>query len=183
MKHGESPRINAFTVLENGFDGMQSLENVAEIRAAVAFLGEKSAYDWWSSSFLSSSGAPFISPTFNSHTDLARLIGAIEAARRSHDAAIGVGRVFHLFRLPEMVEQDLHECLLGAAPKIPQATSQALEVLTRIAGSATESARGPMCLGPISMINDINSAARMAALYKVAFESGMPVFPYFSEST
>jgi len=80
-----------------------------------------------------------------------------------------------------MVEQDLHECLLGAAPKIPQTTSQALEVLTRIAGSAIESARGPVSLGPISMINNINSAVRMAALYKAAFESGMPVFPYFSE--
>jgi hypothetical protein len=34
-----------------------------------------------------------------------------EAAARVHDEYIGVGKVYHLFRLPEHIEQALHSSL------------------------------------------------------------------------
>jgi hypothetical protein len=47
----------------------------------------------------------FLNPIFASKTRMAQYHGVTEAACRVHDERIGVGRVFHLYRLPETIEQ------------------------------------------------------------------------------
>ena len=44
---------------------------------------------------------------FSKTSRLAQYHGVLEAARRLHDEHLSVGS-YHLFRLPEEVEQDLH---------------------------------------------------------------------------
>jgi len=90
---------------------MTYTQQIAMLRICVAFLGEKDQRDWWKSSFLSRSGEAFIAPIFPKTSILARINGASAAAQFVHDEHIGIGDVFHLFRLPENVEQDINQLL------------------------------------------------------------------------
>jgi hypothetical protein len=57
------------------------------------------------SGFLRRHAQAFLNPIFASKTRMAQYHGVTEAACRVHDERIGVGRVFHLYRLPETIEQ------------------------------------------------------------------------------
>lgn len=72
---------------------------VMRLRVAVGYLGEKDQNGWWTSSFLSPTSKPFLSPVFPRTFALAQLHGVTAAAAAVHDDRIGVGDVFHLFRL------------------------------------------------------------------------------------
>jgi hypothetical protein len=87
------------------------LQEIARLRMIVGFLGEKGQHNWWSSEFFSATAPAFLNPVFGKTTTLAQYHGVKESARRVHDEHIGVGRVFHLFRLPESIEQALFEML------------------------------------------------------------------------
>ncbi len=75
-------------------------KTIAELRVLVGYLGEKPQAGWWSSEFYSPSAAAFLSPIFNRSLFLAQYQGATAAAAKAHDDTIGIGRIFHLFRLP-----------------------------------------------------------------------------------
>jgi len=89
----------------------EHLENVAAMRAAVGFLGEKEQAGWWPSSFFGIGSTAFLSPLFPRTHFLAQCQGVTCAASRKHDERIGVGQVYHLFRLPEDIEQGIHHLL------------------------------------------------------------------------
>ncbi len=59
--------------------------NIAQLRSCVAFLGEKENHNWWSSSFLSSSGGAFLNPAPPQTSLLARVNRASAATRLVHD--------------------------------------------------------------------------------------------------
>ena len=87
------------------------LQAIVRLRVIVGYLGEKAQFDWWQSGFFTPSSAAFLNPVFARTSALAQYHGVKEAARRLHDEHIGVGRMFHLFRLPETLEQSLFEFL------------------------------------------------------------------------
>lgn len=87
------------------------IHEIAKLRTCVAFLGEKEQNNWWPCSFLSSSGAAFLTPVFPKTSLLARVNGASTAAQVIHDEYIGVGNVYHLFRLPENIEREIAQIL------------------------------------------------------------------------
>ena len=94
------------------------VENLAVLRAVVAYLGERDQFAWWQSAFFGAGSALFLSPIFARTQILAQCAGAGMAAARVHDEHIGVGGVYHLFRLPEEIERSLHGALqLGATCK------------------------------------------------------------------
>ncbi|MEI6263193.1 MAG: BrxE family protein, partial [Deltaproteobacteria bacterium] len=72
------------------------------MRLLVGYLGEKDQFNWWPTTFICSFSNLFLSPVFPRTTLLSQYHGILEAARRLHDERIGVGSVFHLFRLPEV---------------------------------------------------------------------------------
>jgi hypothetical protein len=80
---------------------------IASLRLLVGFLGEQSQFNWWSSSFFAANSRAFLSPVFSKTALIAQWQGVKEAASRVHDEPIGVGAVYHLFRLPEHIEQTL----------------------------------------------------------------------------
>jgi hypothetical protein len=57
-------------------------------------------------------------PVFGANIMQARYQGIVEASKRVHDERIGVGRVFHLFRLPETTEQRLFDSLSSKEGKV-----------------------------------------------------------------
>jgi hypothetical protein len=73
----------------------------------VGFLGERAQFAWWPTAFYEASSRLFLEPVFSKTSRLAQYHGVLEAARRLHDEHLSVGS-YHLFRLPEEVEQDLH---------------------------------------------------------------------------
>ena len=73
---------------------------ISELRVLVSYLGEKGQANWWGSEFFSNTATAFLGPIFNRSLFLAQYQGATAAAAKVHDEAIGVGRIYHLFRLP-----------------------------------------------------------------------------------
>jgi hypothetical protein len=157
-----------------------SLSLLLKVRLLVGFLGERAQFGWWPTAFYEASGRLFLEPVFPKTTRLAQYHGVIEAARRVHDEHLSVGS-YHLFRLPEEMEQDLH-ALLQAEPDnlfsagFCQDKSVALDDLRSVASDAKSNVSGPVSIGKVEEIN--NHIQKIAAVYHSAFNSGAPSFPY-----
>jgi hypothetical protein len=73
------------------------------LRIAVAYLGEKEQFAWWSTRFLGSTGRRFLEFIYPRSAFAAAVTSASEAAKTFHDFRIGKGRIYHLFRLPHLL--------------------------------------------------------------------------------
>jgi hypothetical protein len=160
-------------------------KTIAELRVLVGYLGEKGQNNWWGSEFFSTTATAFLTPIFNRSLFLAQYNGAMAAAAKVHDEAIGVGRIYHLFRLPIGLEQASADALNEAAFVQTVQTKLASRelALTRLAELAdkTEFASpGPVSLGHLSQ--DLKpELQRAAGFYCAAFTSGIQTFPYVRE--
>ncbi len=160
---------------------MTECRDILKLRILVGYLGEQSQSDWWPSSFLSRSGDAFISPVFGKSSGVAKAVGVTEAARRTHDAAIGIGRAFHLFRLPETREQDIHRDLIASGNlETPESAEAALRELAELGGRNVPVKPGPTCIGSVSALDGMDWIAQAASHYRAAFGSGVRAFPYFA---
>lgn len=156
-----------------------------QLRLVVGYLGEKNQFGWWPTAFFDPASPRFLEPVFTKTWRLAQYHGIREAARRLHDEHIGIGRVFHLFRLPEEVEHDLH--LLVEAQQVDPdffalIANQAagLEFLAKQAGSANiEPSVGPTAIGQAKNLSAAQAARQIARTYLAAFTHGTKAYPYF----
>jgi len=160
---------------------------VATLRIAVGFLGEREQFGWWQSSFFSEWSKAFLAPVFARTQLVAQYTGAVQAATLVHDERIGVGRVFHLFRLPEAFEQELRQVLsnsdvasdLGAQMAN---RDKALSLLLRQAASHDAQAVGPVLVGQVQDMYEVDVWRTVAAQYANGFKHNSQVFPYFLNS-
>lgn len=158
------------------------LPTVLQMRLLVGFLGEKAQCGWWPTSFFgeySLRSLEFVAPKTSL---LAQYHGVVEAARRVHDERLNVGS-YHLFRLPEEVEQDLHAFMQtpeGAElyASVPQDKYAAMAELKRLGAGETPTGAGPAAVGKIAQLHSAQTAKAIAASYHFAFESGQPSYPY-----
>ncbi len=169
-----------------------------ELRLLVCVLGEKAHFGWWPTSFYEAMSPLFLEPVFSATTRLAQYHGASEAARRVHDEHLNVG-AYHLFRLPEEVEQDLHGLILGPTGESlqPQAgldREALLAALKRLAARDEATAAnlaaapgnpvnhpppaGPIALGPLQDLESPHILARWAGAYWSAFDTQTRSYPY-----
>ena len=158
------------------------LETVLATRWLVGFLGERAQFGWWPTSFHEPSSRLFLEPVFSKTLRLAQYHGVLEAARRVHDEHLSVGS-YHLFRLPEEVEQDLHGLIQGAradefTPPDLGSREAALLSLKAVAGAATASAVGPTAIGNIGDLDSPNTVKAIASAYLSAFSQDAKVYPY-----
>src|SRR5882672_1309922 len=128
-----------------------------QLRLLVGYLGEKTQHGWWATDFLSPVAKAFLEPSFPRTWRVTQYTAATEAARRVHDEHIGVGNVFHLFRLPEELERQLHAHMLAnPADEGPFASltarDSAMEALEKFAGGTDASTEGPINIGKLSRI-------------------------------
>ena len=162
----------------------QDARTVTELRILIGYLGEQ-APAWWSSQFFSPNAAAFLSPIFARTLFQAQCQGVTAAAARLHDEHIGVGRIYHLFRLPEGVEQAVVAMLADevfASEMRPhlRGREQARERLAAL-GEPQNASEGPMALGALG--DDLTSPLKaMAGLYLDAFSKGLKTFPYLREA-
>lgn len=161
-------------------DASSLLSQLLNLRLLVGFLGERAQFDWWHTAFYEPSARPFLEPIFAKNSGLAQYHGVVEAARRLHDEHLSVG-AFHLFRLPEEVEQDLHALAqagvsLSSAPIANK--DAASEALGKLSGGLTEAAIGPLSVGSIQDVLSSALNMKIAQAYHSAFSSGNRAFPY-----
>ena len=160
------------------------LEFIATLRCAVGMLGEKDHAGWWASSFFSNASSTFMAPLFPRTGLLAQCHGVTAAATRVHDERIGVGEVFHLFRLPEDMERGVHELLQdsekaeGIQKNLADADS-ARAFLEQ--GEEAKADVGPTLISDIAGLRDQQNWQSVAAKYAAGFRSESEVFPYFTD--
>ena len=159
-----------------------TLKLYGHLRLLVGYLGEKDQGNWWSTTFFSSASQYFLEPVFARTTRLAQYNGVREAARLLHDEQIGIGSVFHLFRLPEEMEQDLQHLMTGAPDEwFAGIGSQesALAALRNLSGETIPVAAGPRSIGSVDEFYRSPGLKALAQHYLAAFEQGIRTFPYF----
>jgi hypothetical protein len=161
------------------------VDSVALLRLAVGLLGEQAQPAWWPSAFLGAASKPFLSPVFPKTTVLVQCRGVTHAAARVHDERIGVGSVYHLFRLPEDIEQAIHR--LFEQPEHAQRLSalvkdreSALSALKALAANTKASSNGPVRIGRATDLSSTDSWRAVAAHYAAGFHASSEVFPFFS---
>jgi hypothetical protein len=154
-----------------------------QLRATVGFLGEKNLYNWWDTNFLSPTGLQFLAINFPRTAISAGVNSVTEAAKRLHDERIGKGGVYHLFRLPTSIEQDIHNHLLREGQDEVRAYLEskdtALTNLERLVSSSVGAPEGPVQIGTLKNLQTDESIKEVAVHYHDAFKNQKKCFPYF----
>ncbi len=158
------------------------ISTLLQMRLLVGFLGERAQFAWWPTAFYEASSRPFLEPVFSKTARLAQYHGVLEAARRLHDEHLNVGS-YHLFRLPEEVEQDLHSILQSTtgeeiASQAPQTQDAALDALKRLVAKKTLGSVGPTAIGNIKDIGSVDTLKAIAGGYLSAFSQNAKAYPY-----
>ena len=160
-------------------------KTIAELRILIGYLGEKGQANWWGSEFFGATAAAFLAPIFNRSLFLAQYQGATAAAAKVHDEVIGVGRIYHLFRLPIGLEQASADALndtafVQALQGRLASRELAMVRLAEVAEKPESASPGPVSLGQMSQ--DLQAELQRAAgFYCVALTSGIQTFPYVRE--
>lgn len=159
-----------------------NLPAILKTRLLVGYLGERAQHAWWPTAFYEASGRLFLEPVFARTFRLAQYHGVLEAARRLHDEHLSVGS-YHLFRLPEEVEQDLHN--LVQRPEADEFALQemrskdaALSSLKNLAGGNSVTSVGPTAIGNVGDLDSPNTTKSIAAAYLTAFSKDAKAYPY-----
>ena len=158
------------------------LSTVLQMRLIVGFLGERPQFAWWTTSFFgdySLRSLEFVTPKTSL---LVQYHGVVEAARKLHDEHLNVGS-YHLFRLPEEVEQDLHAMMQSGvgtelAKQVPQDKDAALAALKTLAGVIPSAAVGPTAVGNIDQLSAGETLKSIAGTYVSAFSQNAQIYPY-----
>ena len=160
------------------------IEQFLLLRVLVGFLGEKDQFAWWDTSFLSTVGCKYLGITFPRSGIAAGVVAVTEAACRLHDSRIGQGRVCHLFRLPQVTEQRIHQGVLtGDAAgllKVISSREAAFQELESLAKEPESLPDGPVKLGNASGLSTPAAVAKLAGIYFGAFRAGRQCLPYFT---
>ena len=149
----------------------------------IGFLGENHQSSWWDCSFLSSSSNAFLAPIYPNTTIMAQYSGVCQAASIVHDEHIGIGRHYHLYRLPDSIERSLliriqdHDfseqlsCVLSTS-------ETAINRLEELSEEAVEKAEGPIAVGDYSDVKLDALIKASRSYYLAAIKSGYKTFPY-----
>ncbi len=158
------------------------LSTLLKMRLLVGFLGERAQFAWWPTAFYEASSQLFLEPVFSKTSRLAQYHGVLEAARRLHDEHLSVGS-YHLFRLPEEVEQDIHSIVIRCVGEEivnrgPRTKEEALEALKQLSPMSAPSSVGPKAIGTIKDLDSAKTLTVMAGAYLSAFSLNARSYPY-----
>ena len=161
--------------------------DIIRLRFLVGYLGEKAQAPWWRSDFFTPGSSAFLTPVFPNTAVLAQYNGIKGAACKIHDERIGTGMgIFHLFRLPTAIEQEMHNSMsgnqdtgqLGFEPANPD---EAMQLLCELSENGPhESVPGPIRIGSRPDLGKRYIWKTIAGYYYNAFLNGQQTFPYFS---
>lgn len=161
---------------------VSGFSTILKVRLLVGYLGERAQSAWWPTGFYGTSSTAFLEPVMPRTAQLARYHGVLEAARRVHDEHLNVGS-YHLFRLPEEVEQDLHVQIQTAdaeefVAEEMSAKQKAIDCLEKLSGTIRPDAIGPTVIGNITDLSSANTVKIIASSYLSAFTRDVKAYPY-----
>jgi hypothetical protein len=164
------------------------IRQLALNRMVIGYLGEREQFGWWQSSFFTQGSDAFLSPVFSRTQTLAQCNGVTRAAALIHDERIGVGHVYHLFRLPEEMEQSIHQALhepqlIDHIRRIITSQDHALDYLRENSTKPDKKAVGPIRVGTITDLREPENWKIVAGYYLLSIDTGTEIFPYFSDIT
>lgn len=161
------------------------LERILHLRLIVGFLGEKDQLGWWPSSFFALGSQSFLLPIFGKTPHVARYAGVSKAAALVHDDRIGLGNIYHLFRLPEHIERELSQ--LAADPRLGDLTQRmvgdsrgALENLQRMSARIADSPPGPVYIGSAEVMGLQHTWGSVATHYLSGVNNKVLITPYLA---
>jgi len=159
------------------------LKSIAKLRLLIGYLGEKDKYNWWQSSFFAPTSTSFLNPIFGKTSFIAQYQGVKEAATKIHDEYIGVGEVYHLFRLPENIEISLFQLIHDESfvleiQEILTDKEMTQKALSKMILSSSKLKEGPVLIGDIDEFLMEASLSDIANLYNSAFINNTRVAPY-----
>jgi hypothetical protein len=136
---------------------------------------------------MSSTGLSFLERIYPRTALRAAVNAAGRAATDVHDKAVGRYKVFHLFRLPENLESDIHRLASDADTAfemdLRSAFGQQEKLMVLLAqpanNSTTESTAGAQRLGTDEDLKSPLWVKNAAAVYLHAFAQHHQAFPYF----
>lgn len=159
------------------------------LRALVLALGESVRPAWWNTEFMNETGLRFLERLYPRSFFRAAVHAAGKAACEVHDRALGRVAVYHLFRLPETLEAEIHaippsfdkdfavhfRLCLGQTDKL-------METLALLCDGEERKgvAPGPRRIGTEADLATVHVFRRTAFVYHRAFSRGKPGFPYFA---
>jgi hypothetical protein len=161
------------------------ITKLLELRTIVLALGESTNFGWWKSQFLSPTGLSFLERMYP-HTHFAEAVRSAQlGAQEVHDANIGKGQVFHLFRLSPTTEWELEHALAEQGTTLENKYRKTLgdkEQLAKALASFSQGFPTPEAVGPFLLDCPLEQMIpALAAAYLKAFQQGKQVFPYFEE--
>jgi hypothetical protein len=118
----------------------------------------------------------------------AAIHAAGKAAVLAHDHAVGRFGVYHLFRLPESLETELHGMPPNQAddffPRLRNALGRPDELVKLLTpmcgGGSADIAPGAKRIGSDKELMTMVGLRKTAAVYHTAFTKNKPGFPYFT---
>lgn len=170
-------------------DSIDMACRVLQLRALVLALGETSEPAWWRSSFTNATGLSFMERLYPRSAFHAAVHAAGKAAAEVHDRTVGRTGVYHLFRLTESIESDLHRHVPSLGEDFVEsfrANTGQPDALTKMLGDyvrvekALSFQPGAQRIGDESSLRAPEFLDGLATLYLQGFASGKQVFPYFS---
>jgi hypothetical protein len=187
-RHRWLPDIPPQLIVEPEIMEAKDIHTLATLRAVVGYLGEKDQASWWPSTFFAAGSGAFLAPVFTRTQTLAQCTAVTRAAALVHDERIGVGHVYHLFRLPEDVEQRIHAALhepelTTAIGEAVASRDSALDFLRGQAGSTESRSVGPTRVGDLQDLRRTDRWRAVAAEYLRGVGAGAEIYPYFADRT
>jgi len=159
---------------------------ILNLRIIVLSLGEISTPPWWQSKFLNETGIRFLNRLFPRSSFFAAINSSAKAAMNVHDKAIGRTGVYHLFRLPDVLENEIREIFKNNPELNPELIlklgkgDELKNYLRQVSINGTKREWiGPQKIGNFEDCMNIESYKIIASAYLNAFENNRQVFPYF----
>ena len=160
------------------------LKSILSLRWNVGYLSEKSESPWWNSDIFGSSSIKIFEAIYPRTPLLAQYHALRKSASEFHDDMLSEG-TFHLFRLHEEVEQDLHKFVLENLKtiqnEVPKEKTEAISGIKLFSKNQVPVKDGPYYIDLNTNLIDNNSIAQMADVYLMAFTENKKSFPYFKE--
>jgi hypothetical protein len=158
------------------------------LRAIVLALGESVEPAWWKTEFMNETGFRFLERLFPHSYYRAAVHSAGKAACDVHDQAVGRVGVYHLFRLPDVLEDQIHSSPPSADDSFSMEfrsslghPEKLLVILASVCDGETvkKAVSGPIRIGKASDLTAPSALSKVATVYHDAFRRGKPSFPYF----
>jgi hypothetical protein len=161
----------------------ESTQNICETRILIGFLGEKHQSSWWDSSFLSSASKAFLTPIYPNSVAVAQYSGVCRAASIVHDEHIGIGKHYHLYRLPDSIERSLLKCMQDhefsekLAPSL-LSKEAAIDRLKELGKKTIQKQEGPIVVGDYLDEKLVDLIKISRSHYLDAIQGDYKTFPY-----